>query len=61
MASQAVEREVEVDPDLHDGSDSSLGDDESISQYTASITSSIERYPVEHGRRYHAYKGLEAL
>lgn len=26
------------------------------SKYTASLTSSIERYPVENGRRYHAFK-----
>ncbi|KAL9630712.1 MAG: hypothetical protein Q9164_006282 [Protoblastenia rupestris] len=47
---------IEADPDLYDGSDSSLGDDDASSRYTASLTSSIERYPVENGRRYHAYK-----
>lgn len=26
------------------------------SKYTASLTSSIERYPIENGRRYHAFK-----
>lgn len=26
------------------------------SRYTASLTSSIERYPIENGRRYHAFK-----
>ena len=45
---------IEADPDLHDSSDSTLGDD--VSRYTASLTSSIERYPVENGRRYHAFK-----
>ncbi|KAK4695491.1 hypothetical protein P7C71_g2270, partial [Lecanoromycetidae sp. Uapishka_2] len=45
---------IEADPDLFDASDSSLGDD--ISKYTASLTSSIERYPIENGRRYHAFK-----
>ncbi|KAF6219056.1 hypothetical protein HO133_005600 [Letharia lupina] len=45
---------IEADPDLYDASDSSLGDD--VSKYTASMTSSIERYPVENGRRYHAFK-----
>ena len=43
-------------PDIYDGSDSSLGDDAASSRYTASLTSSIERYPIENGRRYHAYK-----
>lgn len=45
---------IEADPDLYDASDSSLGDD--VSRYTASLTSSIERYPIENGRRYHAFK-----
>ena len=45
---------IEADPDLFDSSDSSLGDD--VSKYTASLTSSIERYPIENGRRYHAMK-----
>ena len=45
---------IEADPDLFDASDSTLGDD--VSRYTASLTSSIERYPVENGRRYHAFK-----
>ena len=45
---------IEADPDLFDSSDSSLGDE--VSRYTASLTSSIERYPVENGRRYHAFK-----
>ena len=45
---------IEADPDLLDASDSTLGDD--VSRYTASLTSSIERYPVENGRRYHAFK-----
>ena len=47
---------IETDPDFLDGSDSTLGDDAASSRYTASLTSSIERYPVENGRRYHAYK-----
>ena len=45
---------IEADPDFFDASDSTLGDD--VSRYTASLTSSIERYPVENGRRYHAFK-----
>ena len=47
---------IEADPDFFDGSDSSLGDDAASSRYTASLTSSIERYPIENGRRYHAFK-----
>ncbi|CAL8574501.1 hypothetical protein XPA_000459 [Xanthoria parietina] len=46
---------IEADPELTtDESDSTLGDD--VSCYTASLTSSIQRYPVENNRRYHAYK-----
>ncbi|KAI4275155.1 MAG: hypothetical protein L6R38_005941 [Xanthoria sp. 2 TBL-2021] len=46
---------IEADPELTtDESDSTLGDD--VSRYTASLTSSIQRYPVENNRRYHAYK-----
>ena len=56
MATQAPDASIEADPDLYDGSDSSLGDDAASSRYTASLTSSIERYPMENGRRYHAYK-----
>ena len=49
-----AEEVIEADPDFFDTSDSTLGDD--VSRYTASLTSSIERYPVENGRRYHAFK-----
>ena len=45
---------IEADPEFNDASDSTLGDD--VSRYTASLTSSIERYTVENGRRYHAFK-----
>ena len=45
---------IEADPDFFDASDSTLGDE--VSRYTASLTSSIERYPIENGRRYHAFK-----
>ena len=55
-AIQGNHEAIEADPDFLDGSDSSLGDDAASSRYTASLTSSIERYPVENGRRYHAYK-----
>ena len=45
---------IEADPEFNDASDSTLGDD--VSRYTASLTSSIENYTVENGRRYHAFK-----
>lgn len=54
MAALPRENLIEADPDLFETSDSSLGDD--VSRYTASLTSSIERYPIENGRRYHALK-----
>lgn len=53
-APRGATQNIEADPDLYDASDSSLGDD--VSRYTASLTSSIERYPIENGRRYHAFK-----
>ncbi|PKS08397.1 hypothetical protein jhhlp_005341 [Lomentospora prolificans] len=31
------------------------------STYTASIASSVVNYPVEHGRRYHAYRSGSEL
>ncbi|KAK4151117.1 S-adenosyl-L-methionine-dependent methyltransferase [Chaetomidium leptoderma] len=43
---------IEVDTD--DDRDSVISDD--ISAFTASITSSVLDYPVEHGRRYHAFR-----
>ena len=54
MAAAQRDDHIEADPDLFDDTDSTLGDD--ISRYTASLTSSIERYPIENGRRYHAFK-----
>ncbi|KAL0930848.1 uncharacterized protein CTRU02_213583 [Colletotrichum truncatum] len=44
---------VEVENDLSDA-DSSI--DDQMSAYTATLTSSILNYPVEYGRRYHAYR-----
>ena len=55
-APQPSSTAIEADPDLLDGSDSSLGDDAASSKYTASLTSSIQAYPIENGRRYHAFK-----
>ncbi|KAF2183830.1 TAM domain methyltransferase [Zopfia rhizophila CBS 207.26] len=45
---------VTVSVDTHDD-DSSYSDDE-IRSYTTSISSSVERYTWEHGRRYHSYR-----
>ena len=56
MAAQAPDTSIEADPDLYEGSESGADEDAASSRYTASLTSSIERYPMENGRRYHAYK-----
>ncbi|KAK4125365.1 S-adenosyl-L-methionine-dependent methyltransferase [Parathielavia appendiculata] len=48
---QAVEQHIEIDSD--DGASVNI---EEISTFTASITSSILDYPVENGRRYHAFR-----
>lgn len=46
---------IEVDPGLD--SDSAIGSvDDQLSAYSQSLTSSVTAYPIEHGRRYHAYK-----
>ncbi|KAK7545523.1 S-adenosyl-L-methionine-dependent methyltransferase [Phyllosticta citricarpa] len=46
---------LEVDADFE--GDSAVGDVESqLSAFSQSLTSSVTAYPVEHGRRYHAYK-----
>ncbi|KAK0625571.1 Secondary metabolism regulator laeA [Lasiodiplodia hormozganensis] len=48
---------VDVDPEYNDDSDSTRGTiDDQLSSFTASVTSSVTNYPVQHGRRYHAYK-----
>ncbi|KAF2090434.1 S-adenosyl-L-methionine-dependent methyltransferase [Saccharata proteae CBS 121410] len=47
---------VEVDQEfVDDGADSAIDDDQ-LSSFSASLTSSITNYPIENGRRYHAYK-----
>lgn len=61
MSSKAASKDyvIELDPELVGGSESSFADDDddgASAKYTASLTSSIENYPVENGRRYHAYK-----
>ncbi|KAI9879150.1 MAG: hypothetical protein M1830_009409 [Pleopsidium flavum] len=42
---------IEVEP--FNDTDSACGDD--LSTYTASVTSTVFKYPMENGRRYHAY------
>ncbi|KAH6628145.1 S-adenosyl-L-methionine-dependent methyltransferase [Chaetomium tenue] len=49
---QSPEAHIEIDQG--GDNDSLLGDD--LSAFTASITSSILNYPVENGRRYHAFR-----
>ncbi|KAK3689208.1 S-adenosyl-L-methionine-dependent methyltransferase [Podospora appendiculata] len=44
---------IQVDETLDDG-DSAL--EESLTSCTASLASSVFNYPVEHGRRYHAFR-----
>ncbi|KAF9874910.1 umta methyltransferase family protein [Colletotrichum karsti] len=51
----AVNSHVTVEPDNDFGNDlDSI--DEQMSQYSKSLTSSIVNYPVEYGRRYHAFR-----
>ncbi|KAK1537032.1 methyltransferase domain-containing protein [Colletotrichum costaricense] len=54
-ASENLQDELEVDEGLSVSDGASLMDDQ-ISSYTASLTSSAIDYPVEHGRRYHAFR-----
>lgn len=56
MAAHTPENAIEADPNLYEGSESDMNDDAASSRYTASLTSSIENYPMENGRRYHAFK-----
>ncbi|KAL1617654.1 hypothetical protein SLS54_007658 [Diplodia seriata] len=47
---------IEIDESFE--TDSTRGSvDEQLSAYSQSLTSSVTAYPVENGRRYHAYKG----
>jgi hypothetical protein len=58
---QSPEAEAHIEIDQGGDNDSLLGDD--LSAFTASITSSILDYPVENGRRYHAFRagGTQSL
>ncbi|KAF7553975.1 hypothetical protein G7046_g6944 [Stylonectria norvegica] len=46
---------VEVDNEPTPSETDSAFDDQ-LSSYTASLTSSVVNYPMEHGRRYHAFR-----
>ncbi|KAL2137362.1 hypothetical protein VTI74DRAFT_3302 [Chaetomium olivicolor] len=50
----ASDQPAPIEVDTSDDRDSTIPDD--ISTFTASITSSILDYPVENGRRYHAFR-----
>jgi len=52
MADEAIE----VDTAVAAGDVNEESIDEQLSSFTASVTSSVLNYPVEHGRRYHAYR-----
>ena len=56
MAAHTPNNVIEADPNLYEVSESGMDDDAASSRYTASLTSSIEDYPMENGRRYHAFK-----
>ena len=51
----AADAPIQDPADIAIDADSAYGDDE-VSVYTASITSSVVDFPVENGRRYHAYR-----
>ncbi|KAK6220117.1 UMTA methyltransferase [Colletotrichum tabaci] len=50
-------QEVVLEPDEGETFDDVGSIDDRISSYTASLTSSVVDYPVEYGRRYHAFRG----
>ncbi|OHE95619.1 methyltransferase domain-containing protein [Colletotrichum orchidophilum] len=54
-AGEDLEDDIEVDEGLSVSDGASLMDDQ-ISSYTASLASSAVDYPIEHGRRYHAFR-----
>ncbi|GME52733.1 Methyltransferase type 12 [Neofusicoccum parvum] len=57
MADQGAVQTVDIDPEYFQDTDSTRGSvEDELSSFTASITSSVTNYPMQHGRRYHAYK-----
>ena len=55
IAPPAAGQPIQDPADIAIDADSAYGDDE-VSVYTTSITSSVVDFPVENGRRYHAYR-----
>ncbi|KAK1633512.1 hypothetical protein BDP81DRAFT_67207 [Colletotrichum phormii] len=51
-----VASDVTVEADEGETTDSASTIDERISNYTASLSSSVVDYPMEYGRRYHAFR-----
>ncbi|KXH66342.1 UMTA methyltransferase [Colletotrichum salicis] len=51
-----VASDVTVEADEGETTDSASTMDERISNYTASLSSSVVDYPMEYGRRYHAFR-----
>ncbi|EOD50623.1 putative methyltransferase domain-containing protein [Neofusicoccum parvum UCRNP2] len=57
MADQGAVQTVDIDPEYFQDTDSTRGSvEDELSSFTASVTSSVTNYPMQHGRRYHAYK-----
>ncbi|KAK2775292.1 methyltransferase domain-containing protein [Colletotrichum kahawae] len=52
----AVGQDAEIEPEDEGFGDLDSIPDDRMSSYTRSITSSVFDYPVEYGRRYHAYR-----
>ncbi|KAF4880030.1 Secondary metabolism regulator LAE1 [Colletotrichum siamense] len=52
----AVDQDAEIEPEDEGFGDLDSIPDDWMSSYTRSITSSVFDYPVEYGRRYHAYR-----
>ncbi|KAF4411986.1 Secondary metabolism regulator LAE1 [Colletotrichum fructicola Nara gc5] len=52
----AVDQDAEIEPEDEGFGDLDSIPDDRMSSYTRSITSSVFDYPVEYGRRYHAYR-----
>ncbi|KAK1545780.1 UMTA methyltransferase [Colletotrichum paranaense] len=53
---QQVANDVIVEADEGETTDNASTIDERISNYTASLSSSVIDYPMEYGRRYHAFR-----
>ncbi|KAF9872946.1 UMTA methyltransferase [Colletotrichum karsti] len=56
IAAQPVATDEPIEADDDNTTDDASTIDERLSEYTASLTSSVVDYPEEYGRRYHAYR-----